>query len=506
VLFALAAPPSNVYPALWLGMAALAWTLHEDGGGKRWLRRALDGGARGLLFGAAANAVALRFVPTVIVRFTPLPWAAAGLALLLLALFEGLRWATASVVCRACARAGVPRWAAFPIGVFAGTFVMTVFPWSAAGGVTPWPAMVQLADIVGERGVTALMALSAALLAEAARTRTWKPLAAGVALPLATLVYGALRIRAVDAQAAAAPHVPVALVEPNIGATDRWDPRNAAGILAVLTGLTARAEAQGASLVVWPESAYPYVVAHASRVGPMGDKAILGPGVHGPVLTGIILRGGADETYNSAVVAFRDGTISEAQDKLELLWFGETVPFADRVAWIRQTFSRGVGLSPGKRVILQSVGPVRAAVLNCFEDTLPGAGRTAMRGPDGLPNLLVNVTNDAWFAGSAESELHLRLAALRAVEQRRDLVRAVNWGPTTWVDAAGRVVGRWDPAFPSVLLARPALLEGGPTVYGMLGDWPLALLMAAGVGFARWRSTKRKTGAATEATPASQRT
>ena len=93
-------------------------------------------------------------------------------------------------------------------------------------------------------------------------------------------------------------------------------------------------------------------------------------------------------------------------------------------------------------------GPIRAAVLNCYEDTLPAAGREAM---ERSPNLLVNVTNDAWFAGSAEGELHLRLAVLRAIETRRDLVRAVNQGPTTFVDAAGRVRARYDLPMPGTL-------------------------------------------------------
>src|SRR5579883_374173 len=170
--FALAAPPTDLYGALWLGMAGLAWSLGEetaDLARVSRLRLAFTGALRGLAFGVGANMVALRFVPMVIARFTPLPWAAGLLALFLLTLFEGLRWAVAAVVCESAVRVRIPRWAALPLGIFVGTFVMTVFPWSAAGGVTPWPQMVQLADVVGERGVTALMALSAGLLAAGVR-------------------------------------------------------------------------------------------------------------------------------------------------------------------------------------------------------------------------------------------------------------------------------------------------------------------------------------------------
>ena len=94
------------------------------------------------------------------------------------------------------------------------------------------------------------------------------------------------------------------------------------------------------------------------------------------------------------------------------------------------------------------------------------------------PNLLVNLTDDGWFEGTQESELHLLLSTLRAVELRRDLVRAVNAGPTTWVDAVGRIVARREGSSPGVLPTSPALLDGPPTPYARFGDLPLALLVA----------------------------
>jgi apolipoprotein N-acyltransferase len=373
--------------------------------------------------------------------------------------------------------------------------------------------MVQLADTIGERGVTALMALAAGLLASGVRlatartnapataqataqttTRTTRTrgaiaIACAVLVPLATLGFGALRIRQVDSLRAAAPTARIALVQPSIGATDRWEERNAAPILARLTDFTRRAEARGASLTIWPEASYPYPVAHASRRAPIDARAILQPGVRGPVLTGLVMTGGPGGSYNSAVVATADGAVSEPYDKMHLVWFGETVPFADRIAWLRTAFARGMGLVPGDHQVSLVAGPVRAAVLNCFEDTLPESGLEAIAT---RPNLLVNVTNDAWFLGTSESELHLRLSALRAVEHRRDLVRAVNGGPTSWVDAAGRVRARLGPELPGTLMTEPALLESAPTLFSRFGDLPCVLLVAAAVA-ARALSTRART-------------
>ena len=179
-------------------------------------------------------------------------------------------------------------------------------------------------------------------------------------------------------------------------------------------------------------------------------------------------------------------------DKRHLLWFGETVPFADMSPWIRRTFARGMGMLPGERsVILPALGGrVHAAVLNCFEDTLPHAGREAFDGQ--RPNLLVNVTNDAWFFETQESELHLRMAAMRSIELRRDMVRAVNRGPTSWVDATGRVRARYDIDVPGSVIAEPALLEDEPTAFAKLGDAPFALALVLAAGALSWRERRRQ--------------
>ena len=491
-LFALAAPPFDLYASLWLGMAGLAFLVGEE--------RAARPGWLGVWFGVGANVVALRFVPSVVATFTTFSVGTGVVALLLLSLEQSLRWAVAAWASARLTRLGVPLGLAFGAGVFAGTFVPAVFPWTAAGGVTPVPAMVQLAEVIGERGVTFVMALSAGLLADAAlacRLRRWRPAAwralASAAIPLGTYALGRVRIDEVLAERAAAPTATVALVDPATDPHDRWIPEEAPRILARLAGATELAERRDrAELTVWPEAAYPYPVAHESRRCPIGPFAMLPFGVRGPVLTGLVTTGNGGDLHNSAAVCLTNGALSEPQDKLHLLWFGETIPWLDRLPWVRAKFTRGIGLVAGDRVVVQRAGTVRASVLNCFEDTLPGAGREAM---EPRPNLLVNVTNDGWFAGSTESELHMRLAALRAIESRRDLVRAVNEGVTGWIDAAGIVRARVSGKGPHAVVTEPALLEAGPTLFDRFGDWPLAALLMATVAV---RSRRRPDSLADE--------
>jgi apolipoprotein N-acyltransferase len=477
--FALTAPPTNLTGSVLVGLVGLALVSARA---RSWREGALFG----LAFGAGANLVALRFVPEVIVRFTPLPYAVALLAWALLSVAQGLAWALGVGLSKRLHLLGIPWFLAFPAGTFVGTFVPALFPWTPAGGLSPWPVVVQAAELVGERGVSFLVAAGCALVAEGVTTKIARH--RGVTLGLAGVVaatmlgYGALAMARVDRARQLAPKATIALVQPGTEAKTRWDPAAAEIIAGRLHALTRAAESRSVDLVVWPEAAYPYTLPHSARAFPPSymRRDVLPHDVHGPVIVGLVMAKTSTDQTNSALVARGDRTLSAPYDKRHLLAFGEHVPFAEELPWMKKTFARG------------TAGKVRAGVLVCYEDNLPEAGREAM---ETRPNLLVNLTNDAWFSGSAEGELHLRLAVLRAVETRRDLARAVNLGPTGLVDAAGRVRARYDAPMAKALDVEVALLDTAPTPYTRFGDAPLALAIAAACA-ARAFASRRAQGAA----------
>jgi apolipoprotein N-acyltransferase len=511
VIFALGSPPTDVYPFFVLGMAVLAAAAADAA--TAW--RAFG---RGALWGTAAGLVGLRFVPEVILRFTPLGVPAAWLALLLLSMAQSLVWAAcAGVTHLLLRRARAPIELAFGAGVMVAVCAPTVFLWTPAGLTSRWLELVQLADIIGERGVSVIFGVVAALLARAARVvgeraraeREVAPavsrreallhavrrrevvisLGAALVIPLLLYAHGAWRVAAIERSSADLPAVRVALLDQSVGPDERWQPRNHAPILRKLKDLSRRAETEGSELTIWPEAAYPYPVDHDATRVPGGEASPIGRGVRGPLLIGLITRDppvtiepGVVERnkYNSATVVARDGSIQSPSDKLQLLWFGEMVPGGQYLPWLRRLFQKSGGLLPGTEPrALELARPeaptVRMAVLNCYEDTLPDIGRLLTRALS--PNLLVNITNDAWFHGTAESELHARLASMRAIEMRRDLVRAVNMGVTTWVDASGRVRARRESQGPDVLVVEPRLREGALTVYARAGDMPMLLVL-----------------------------
>ncbi|MEO7331500.1 MAG: apolipoprotein N-acyltransferase [Minicystis sp.] len=515
VLFALTSPPTDLYPAVLLGLTLLAAAITLDA---PTTGRAFG---RGVAWGTAAGLVGLRFVPAVIQRFTTLGTPASLLALLLLAAAQSLIWALGAALASLLhRRARVPFEIAFAAGIFLAVSLPALFAWSPAGLVSPWPSFVQLADLVGERGVSALFAVGAALLARAVLALAGRT-PEGTAIPLpertrdairtsllalalftALSIHGALRIRQIQAASASLPAVRVGLVDHVVPPLARWDPKNHGAILASLRELSRKSEDAGAELTIWPEAAYPYSVDHESRTAPVGPHSIVSPRVRGPILAGLITRDKAitvaaneveQNSFNSAMLITPDGAMSAPADKLQLLWFGEMVPGGAYFPWLRRLFQKSGGLIPGTEpralVLPRNDAPaLRMAVLNCYEDTLAPVGRTLVNALG--PNLLVNITNDAWFQDTAESELHARLATMRAIELRLDLVRAVNLGVASWVDAAGVVRARYAGTAPEVLMATPVLRDETRTIYARLGDTPLRLLFAAAIAFYVWRARR----------------
>ena len=532
VVFALTSPPTDLYPAVILGLALLAASLtlppqprsQAGSPGELGFWRAFG---RGAAWGTAAGIVGLRFVPAVIQRFTPLGAAAGCLALVLLAAAQSLIWAAGAGVAALLRRhARVPFELAFAIGVYVAVSLPTVFAWTPAGLVSPWPAFVQLADLVGERGVSAIFAVGAALICRAALALRGaspepadppappaplrfgpaaRPALAAVALFALLAIHGALRIRSITADTQALASVRVGLVDQAVPPLERWDPKNSAPILRSLRELTRKLENDGVELTIWPEAAYPYTLEHDARSVPRaGPMTILGGKVRGPLLIGLITRAKPLTTasgevehnsYNSATLITPDGAMQPPHDKLQLLWFGEMVPLGAELPWLRRLFQKSGGLIPGTEAraltLERATGPsLRMGVLNCYEDTLASVGRRIAVELE--PNLIVNITNDAWFQGTAEPELHARLAAMRAVELRRDLVRAVNLGVASWVDAAGVVRARYAGSEAATLEASPAIRNGGLTVYARLGDTPLRITLGIAAAFFALRSRRAK--------------
>ena len=283
---------------------------------------------------------------------------------------------------------------------------------------------------------------------------------------------GALRLDAVRAARAAAPSLHVGVVQPNLPVAHQRDPARLEDHLRALREATARLEEGGAELVIWPETAYPYGLARDAAWAPRGRRAF---GAHGSLLAGVLTGRAPCARWNSVVSVAPDGRLLGVSDKVELIPFGETVPLWSWLPPLQARFP-----CPGRRaaeapVVLPAAG-ARVGVLNCYEDVLP---RHARRVAAADPDFLVNVTNDAWFGRSAEPHLHDAVARGRAIETRRDLLRATNTGVSSHAAATGARLAATE-TFVRAELETEARLLSGTTPWVRYGDTttpPLALTL-----------------------------
>lgn len=275
----------------------------------------------------------------------------------------------------------------------------------------------------------------------------------------------------------------VALLQGNIAQDMKWNPRLAMSNLQTYEDLTAKAAAQGATLAVWPETAYPLTLdlsdLNRAPLVPAGSLAL-------PVLAGAVSELGSDLEdpllYNSAFLSGTNARVLALYHKRHLVPFGEYVP-GKRFLWFARRLTQSVGdFSPGVEPNVLDHAGLRLGVLICFEDLFPDLARTVVAGG---ANVLVNITNDAWYGNTSAQYQHLVLSQFRALENRRYLLRATNTGLTAFIDARGEILARLDP-FEADLLIHEVHPESRLTFYTRHGSLLPGIVIAFSLALLLW--------------------
>jgi apolipoprotein N-acyltransferase len=265
--------------------------------------------------------------------------------------------------------------------------------------------------------------------------------------------------------------------------TGRRDRARRFADLAALQAASAEAEAAGARLLVWTETGFPFDLPRTSTAD-LGERSPyrLRRGFSLPLVFGALTEDKGGPLFNSATLLGVDGRFTARHDKVHRVFGSEYNPVVEAFPSLETLMPAGAGhFAAGDAPVMLPIEHdgrlVRLAPMICFADILPGHGRALAAE---RPHLLVNLTNDSWF-GPQEPLQHLALAVFRSVELRTDMVRAVNLGPSTHVDATGRIraAGSMDHRGPEALVVDAALVEGGATVYARVGNlfgWGCAAL------------------------------
>jgi apolipoprotein N-acyltransferase len=369
---------------------------------------------------------------------------------------------------------------AFGLVEFARGHVLTGLPWNLVGyGLTASAPLMQLAALFG---VYALSLLTVLLFASPAAI--WAPHGSSRAGRRATATLAALLLVALGvgyvwgerrlAQAEPAnTQVRLRLVQANVDQADKWRPENSAEIFADYLDLTLSEGLERIDLVIWPETAVPFLLADT-------PDALIALGEALPDGTALLVgsarlidvrdqagRLQAQRIYNSLLVIDDKGQVAGAYDKIHLVPFGEYLPFQDfleslglmQLTGVRGGFSAGTGPR-----LIEIPGAPPASPLICYEIIFPhdvtGAGQR--------PGWLLNLTNDAWFGSSAGPYQHFHQARVRAVEQSLPVVRLANTGISAVIDPYGRIfseIGLGEKGIADAMLPR----AGSPTPFVQFG-------------------------------------
>lgn len=511
-IIALGAPPNGLLLANWLGFVPLVLVVTRESTTPQ--HAAWFGFAGGMGIGLGG----FPWIAGMLVNFAGVPVVAGAVGLFFFSAWMAIPYAIWAVGLRLGPREGAAG-LGFGVALFVALqFTWPVlFPYSPILGFAETPELMQLAEFVGVHGIEALvvaasMCLGRALVAGAAGQRAVYA-GAWVVVPLVMFFVGSQRMQRLDADAADAPELRIAVVQPNVG-IHRISSREQ---MERLTQPSKLAEEQGAELVVWPEAGvYPYQIERPLLGDSSNPRRRVMSRHHTPTIfgAGSSERGGR-YGYNSAFYLSGDGEVLGSYDKVNLVPLGESIPLinpdwvTDRIPTISHHNS---GTSPARfeLVGVSSDGrKLAVAPLICYEDIIPTYVRRAAN-QDGGVDLFVNLTIDAWYGDTAEPWEHLALAQFRSVEHRVPLVRSVSTGVSAIVDYNGRLVAHvplrpvtarnldeYPAEFLIETLKLPRNTELSPTVYAQVG-WLLPhvcqLAVVAWVASV-WRGRRRASAA-----------
>lgn len=479
-LASIAAPPFGTPLAHWIAFVPALWVITQAS--------AVTARRLALLYGTLTTAFIFFWVSQTITQFSNIPAPLAILALFLFSVAFGLPYLPLLLGARWMRpRLGglwLLAWPALGVVIEWATLYLVLFPYTLGATQYRNPFLVQLAAYTGVTGLTWLLLFANAVMAEFALRRTEgraPPLrwgAAAVAALSAVVLLGVWRRGEVEETLSAAPVLRVAQLQSDISMQEvmRREHRYA---MAEWISETAKIPADSVDLVVWPEGAGPNYPQEWEAYGPTISR--LARTGHFPILLG----GGWWEieqdpatkkrypiAWNSIFLIGKDGRGAGRYDKLYPLPFGEYIPLSKTFPWLRDLVHGPGDFRAGTEAKVLLDGDLRLASPVCYEAILPYVCRAFES-----PNLLVNVTNDAWFGVAPAPHQHAMLAAMRAVELGVPLVRTAYTGLSMVVEPHGEIRYETEPfeRVNRIIAVRHAVI---PTWYARFGDWFPALNLA----------------------------
>ena len=466
--------PYDIGILAWVALALLIGAAVGAG----WRRALLYGLVQGIVF----FGVSLSWIYTVMrVHGGLSPPEAAGVFLLLIVVLSfspamfaaGVAWCARRSVTRACVAApflwvATELWRRYSLG--------QGFPWNLLGyAAAQHIGLLQIVTVTGIYGLSFVLAASSALVAWVLLTRTRAAWLAGMITAVVVISAALVSDQFVPLERA---DYQAVLVQTNfpqsLSYPADWLDRHAADMDQIET-ISADAARPTRGIIVWPECPAPFYWQDPRFAALLSRLALT---TATDVVAGVVnWRPGPRnvlEPFNSAVLIDPAGHATFSYDKINLVPFGEYVPWRRWLTFVNSITVEIGDFQRGKEYSVGNLPGGSFSVFICYEAVLPDQIRQfAKRGA----RLFINLSNDGWFGHTAALEQHLAQARVRAVENRRWILRATNTGLTASIGPYGRIVAALEPDRRAALIA-PYAFRDDVTIYTRFGDWIAWLSLA----------------------------
>lgn len=430
----------------------------------------------------------------VMFTYGKLPWfAAAGVLAAMvagLALYWGLFAAALPAVLGGPWRTMLGVGALWTATEFARGHVFIAFPWLFLGyAATDHGLLARVASVTGVYGLSFVIAAfnAAVFLVIRNPVRAW-----GMRLAMAFFGLAALSLSGGLAQSREPARETAYLVQTSLPLDMTWDYASLERFYnETRTLLLARYARNGsqAGLIVWPETPAPFYYDQDVRLREY--LAGVARATASPMAFSTVTFEDSERLrpLNTALAISSAGELRGRYDKIELVPFGEHVPYAWLFSFAGKLTAEVGDFVPGRRyALLPGSDGSQVASLICYEDGFPELVRELNRRG---ANVLLNLSNDGWFGDSAARYQHLLMARMRAIENDRWLLRATNDGVTAVISPQGRVVTFAEKQ--RAVYAAHYGLRSTITPYARFGDWFALLCVAAASAAVAMSGIERKT-------------
>ena len=435
----------------------------------------------GFIAGLICNIGLLYWITFVVVHYGYLPYYIGIFVMLLLAAYLSMYMALFACGVVYFEGKGIPGIIHAPVLwtclEYAKSHLFTGFPWeNLAYSQYLNISIIQMADVTGTYGISFIIVFVNVTIYDALNKKLKRKRIIGEAvlafiLILVISLYGYIRINQIGSSGKLAEYIDVSLIQGNIDQNIKWNPKVQHETINIYRHLSLEKRSTRSGLTVWPETAAPFFfqdinsmhneivnIAKAS-----GDWFIFGSPSY-------VKECDDDEEcisyLNSAFLVSPQGIVTGRYDKVHLVPYGEYVPLQKWFPFISKLVV-GVGdFRSGKGYYPLVTNNHKFGVLICYEGIFPEASRMYKQGG---ADLLVNITNDAWFGETSAPFQHLSMTVFRAVENRLFLVRSANTGISAIIDPTGRIIAQTE-LFTNTALRDTVKLINIKTVYSTYGD------------------------------------